>query len=85
MLQVTLSILTRMPALSMSAITGSIPAFAAVVRGYCGLTGLYVVVVLTTTGSAPLISPTSVGPFDHSFSGNRSSENRCHSLIVSDM
>lgn len=90
-LQVTLSFFTRMPAVSMSEITGLIPAFASVVRGYYGLTGLYVVVVFTTTGSAPLISPTSVGPIDHSFSGNRfnsgnsSSESRCHSLMVSDM
>lgn len=64
-LHVVLVVLIKIPAFSISAITGRIPFLASADSGYCGFIGLCFEVTFTLTGSAFFISPTSVGPVDH--------------------
>lgn len=84
-LHVDFVVFTRIPAFSMSAITGLMPAFASALNGYCGFIGLCFVVAFTTATSASFIRPTSAGPVDHNelgsclSSGYASELKMCHS------
>lgn len=88
-LQVAVLVFIRIPAFSMSAITGLIPSVASFESGYWGLTGLCDEVVFTITGVASFINPTSVGPDDQRVFGSVSSSggsfvNRtCHHWLSS--
>lgn len=64
-LHVVLFVFMRIPAFSISAITGRIPFFASADSGYCGFIGLCFEITFTCIESAFFIRPTSVGPVDH--------------------
>lgn len=73
----------RMPAFTISSITGRIPSTASADKGYWGLLGRCLVVVFTITGSAVFIRPTSVGPDDHNVSGSVPSSGKSSKAKVS--
>lgn len=82
-LHVVFVVFIRIPAFSMSAMTGRIPSLASADSGYCGFIGLRSEVTFTFIGSTCFINPTSVDPLDHKDFGKASISVSCTVVNIS--